>query len=347
MEHSDFYTSYPSKRSNPFCKYLITILSILLGFVCLAGFIVTSIQWDTNSILGKNCPKDNTQDYMLCYIRSILIEGRHTQWNQYILTTLLLTYASVLFHMIIETSRTNVTGLLGQMIILIICIIFGIGVCYPILFLPSYIYFYRNQRNLNKSSVPIDRIFIGFIYIILIIIVPTYLVYFLPAHVLIMNIMSIILLVSPIGFAIISLPLRLISKFVQRCLIINSHRLIIICQISLFSLSAPLFFITLVALIRHLSPELFKHSYVIGISNTINPIAIIWSTDYISLLFALLLFITINEYLFTNHNTIIRNRSSILLKFIGYFIFLIIFAITPCLTFPLYIAWKEYQCLQY
>jgi len=345
MNRFDFYTELSSsKRLNPTGKHLIIILSILLGLLCLVGFIVTSIQWNINSILEENCKQNNTQDFVLCFIRSIIDDGRHTQWNRHILITLLLTYASVFFHIIIESSRTNVSGLLGQTIIQTIFIIFGIGVCFPILFIPAYIYFYTKKNNLNKSPVSIDIIFLGFIYIIFLIIIPTYFVYFLSSNRLILSIMSIILLVSPFGFALISFPFRLISEFMQRCWIVNSHRLIVQCQIILFIFSAPLFFITLVALISHWSFDLFKKSYMIEISNIINPVAIIWSIDYISLLLSLILFISTNEYLFSNTN--IRIRSSIIKRFIGYFIFAIIFVITPCLAFPLYIAWKEYQYLR-
>lgn len=347
MDRLDSYKSYRPKQSHPFCKYFISILSILSGIACLTGFIITSIKFDTNSFLNKNCPQNNTEDYILCYVRGIIMEGRHTYWTQYVLVSLLLTYASVLFHMIIETTRTNVTGLLGQMIIQIICITFGIGTAYPLLFLPSYIYFYRNQNNLKKSSVPLDRILLGLIYIILIIIIPTYLVYFKSKAELLMSIISIILNVSPIGFALISLPFRFLSQSIQRCWVINSHKLIISCQIILFCLSAPLFFAVFIGVIRHLSYNLFELSYVTKIPNTIiNSIAIIWSVDYTSLLFTLILFIIINEYLFIN-NHVIRKRSAIVLKIIGLIIFLIIFFITPCLLFPLYIAWKEYQCYKY
>lgn len=337
-------STHSPKRSNHICKYFIIILSILLGLLCLAGFILTSIQLNINSTLERNCKQNDT----LCFIRSIITDGLRTQWNRFILTSLLLTYASVLFHMIIESNRTNVTGLLGQMIIQIISIIFGIGVCYPILFLPSYIYFYKSQSNLKsqsdlKSPVPIDIIFIGFIYIIFIIIIPTYLIYFFSSNQLIISIMSIILLVSPLGFVLISLPFRLISKSIQRCWIINSHRLIVLSQIVLFIFSAPLFFITLVSLIRHWSFNLFKESYMTEIPNMINPIAIIWSIDYTSLFLSLILFITINEYLFINNRD--RMQRSIIKRFIGCFIIDIICIITPCLAFPLYIAWKEYQFL--
>ena len=81
-------------------------------------------------------------------------------------------------HIITETNRTNVSGLLGLMIIQTMCIIFGIGVGFPILFLPSYIYFYKSNNTSNKSPVPIDILYIGLIYIICMIIVPTYLLYF-------------------------------------------------------------------------------------------------------------------------------------------------------------------------
>jgi hypothetical protein len=156
--------------------------------------------------------------------------------------------------------------------------------------------------------------------------------------------MSIILLISPLAFVLISLPFRLLSGRMQNCWIINSHRLIVYCQVVLFCISTPLFFITFVALIRHWSFELFKQSYVTEISNMINPTAMIWSIDYTSLFLSLILFIIINEYLCQNNN--IRVRSVIIKRFIGYFIFAIIFVVTPCLAFPLYIAWKEYQYLQ-
>jgi hypothetical protein len=345
MNHFDSDTaSYPPQRSNPIFKYLLIILSILLGLLCLAGFIVTSIQWNINSTLERNCTRNHTQDFALCYIRAIIHDGFRTQWNRYILVSLLLTYASVFLHMIVESSRTNVSGLLGQMIIQIICIIFGIGVCFPILFLSSYIYFYKFERHSTKSSVPIDIIFLAFIYIICLIIIPTYLIYFFSSNELILSIMSIILLISPLAFVLISLPFRLLSRRMQDCWIINSHRLIVYCQVALFCISTPLFFITFVALIRNWSFDLFKQSYVTEILNTINPIAMIWSIDYTSLLLSLILFIIINEYLGQNNN--IRVRSIIIKRFISYFIFGIIFVITPCLAFPLYVAWKEYQYLQ-
>jgi len=343
MNHHDFSTTYPPKQLNPIFKYLIIILSILLGLSCLVGFIVTSIQLNINSTLERNCQQNDNEDFILCFIRSIITDGLRTQWNRFILTSLLLTYASVLFHIIIESNRTNVTGLLGQMIIEIISIIFGIGVCYPILFLPSYIYFYKSQSN-SKSPVPIDIIFIGLIYIICIIIIPTYLIFFFLTNQLIVSIMSIILLLSPIGFVLISLPFRLISKSIEHCWIINSHRLIIQCQIVLFIFSAPLFFITLVSVILHWSFDLFKQSYVTEIPNMINPTAIIWSIDYTSLFLSLILFISINEYLFINNRD--QMRPSIIKKFISCFIIDIICVITPCLAFPLYIAWKEYQFLR-
>jgi len=315
-----------------------------LGLLCLAGFIVTSIQWNINSTLERNCTRNHTQDFALCYIRAIIHDGLRTQWNRYILVSLLLTYASVFLHMIVESSRTNVSGLLGQMIIKIICIIFGIGVCFPILFLSSYIYFYKSKNHSNKSPVPINIVCLGFIYITCMIIIPTYLIYFFSSHKLIASIMSIILLASPLGFVFISLPFRLFSKISQRCWIINSHRLIVHCQVALFILSVPLFFIAFVSLIMHGSLDLIKQSYVTEITNAINPTTIIWSIDYISLFISLILFIITNEYLF--HDNTPRIRSLEIKRFLGSCLFGIVFIITPCLAFPLYIAWKEYQYLK-
>jgi hypothetical protein len=156
--------------------------------------------------------------------------------------------------------------------------------------------------------------------------------------------MSIILLASPLGFVFISLPFRLFSKVSQRCWIINSHRLIVHCQVALFILSVPLFFIAFVSLIMHGSLDLIKQSYVTEITNAINPTTIIWSIDYISLFISLILFTITNEYLF--HDTTPRIRSLEIKRFLGCCIFGVVFIITPCLAFPLYIAWKEYQYLK-
>ena len=153
--------------------------------------------------------------------------------------------------------------------------------------------------------------------------------------------MTIILLVSPLGFALISLPFRLLSTYIQRCWFINSHRLIVYCQITLFIVSAPIYFFTLVALIMHGSFDRIKDSYVTNITNVVNPIMIIWSIDYTSLFISLILFIIINEYLFSGHNQ--RIHSLKLRKFISYLIFAIFFIPAPCLVFPLYIAWREYE----
>ncbi|CAF0871703.1 unnamed protein product [Rotaria sordida] len=332
-----------SNRSQRIFQFTIIILSILLGLLCLAGVIVTSIKWNLSSDLINECQND-TQPIVLCYIRLIINNNLLTQWDRYIMISLLFTYATVFFHIIVESTRTNVSGLLGQMIIQTIFIIAGIGVCFPILFIPSYIYFYKSENKLNKSPVPIHILYTGLIYIVLIIITPTYLIYFLSSNKLIISIMSIILLISPLGFALISLPVRLFSESIQRCWIINSHRLIVYCQIILFILSAPLFFITFVSLIMHWSNELIKKSYVNEISNIINPITIIWSIDYISLFIGLILYLITNEYLLID--SIYLNRSSKIKRLIGWFIFAVIFIISPCLAFPLYIAWKEYQFVE-
>jgi len=342
MDRSDFYTiPHVEKQPNMICKYLIISLCILLGLLCFAGFIFTSIQWNINSSLERNCQQYQRQEFVLCFIRSIIDDAHRTQWNRFILVSLLLTYASVFFQWIIESSRTNVSGLLGQTIIQTMCIIFGIGVSFPILFLPSYIHFYQFKDQPTKSPVPIDVIFIGFIYSICMIIIPTYLISFISDE-LIHSIMIIILLVSPLAFILFSFPFRLLSRSMQRCCIINSNRLIVQCQIGLFILSSPLYFITLVALIKHWSFNLFKQSYVTEISNMINPMAIIWTIDYTSLVLGLIIFITINEYFFNNN----RVRSSKTQRIIAYLIFAIIFVLTPCLAFPLYIAWKEHQYIE-
>jgi hypothetical protein len=94
----------------------------------------------------------------------------------------------------------------------------------------------------------------------------------------------------------------------------------------------------------HGSLDLIKQTYVTEITNAINPITIIWSIDYISLFISLILFIVTNEYLF--HDNTPRIRSLEIKRFLGCFIFGIVFIITPCLAFPLYIAWKEYQYLK-
>ncbi|UJR25516.1 hypothetical protein I4U23_006862 [Adineta vaga] len=248
------------------------------------------------------------------------------------------------YRLLLESTRTNVSGLLGQMIIQTLLIIFGIGISFPIFFLPSYIYFYKSKANPHKSPVPIDILCLGLIYIICMIIVPTYLIYFLSSDKLFASILSIILLISPMAFSLISLPCRLFSRAIQRCWIINSHRLIVHCQVTLFILSAPLFFISLVSLIMHGSFELIKQSYVTKLTNIIHPVTFIWSIDYLSLFLSLILFIFTNEYLFYRITDEIY--SSKIKRILGFFLFMIVFFITPCLAFPLYVAWREYQYLK-
>ena len=146
MLHLDMdVTSTRLNRPNRCILYFITIISILLGLSCLGGFLVTSIQWNLQSDIIQEC-KNDTQSTGLCFLRLIVSNAFHTDWDKFIIVSLLLTYASVLFHIITETNRTNITGPLGLMIIHVICIIFGIGVCFPLLFIPSYIYFYKSNN---------------------------------------------------------------------------------------------------------------------------------------------------------------------------------------------------------
>lgn len=338
MKHLHSYDkSDPSKRSR-----LISAVSILLGLICLTAFIFTSIHWNINSNLERNCRDNQTQESTLCFIRSIISDARRTQWNRFLLTSLLLTYATVFFHIIIETNRTNVSGFLGLMTFHTISIVIGIGVSLPIFYLPSYFNFYQLKHHATKSPVSIDVVLIGLIYTICIIVLPTYLIHFLSSNELLLTIMSIVLLTSPIAFIFVLLPFRLISGRIQYCWIVNSHRLILACQFLLLIFSTPMYFITLIAFIEHCSIDLFEQSYLIDdLSNNINPMAIIWSIDYLFLVLALALLIIINEYMFHN-----RNRSKQIWEIIGYFIFILTFLIAPCLVFPLYVAWREYQYLR-
>lgn len=330
------------KRSRLISLYVISALSILLGLLCLGAFVLTSIHWNINLNLEKNCRENQTQDSILCFIRSIISEARRTQWNRFILSSLLLTYASVFFHIIIETNRTNVSGFLGLMTFHTVSIVVGIGASLPMFYLPSYFYFYQLKHHTMKSPVSIDVVLIGLIYTICVIVLPTYLISFLSSNELVLTIMSIVLLGSPIAFTFVLFPFRLISGRIQHCWIVNSHRLILACQLLLFIFSSPIFFITFVAFIQHCSIHLLEQSYLLNDpSNTINPMAIIWSIDYIFFLLALALFIIINEYMFHNQRSSIHVR-----EIIGYFIFTITFFIAPCLVFPLYIAWREYQYLR-
>lgn len=350
MKHSDS----PS-QSRLISQYLIIALSILVGLLCLGGFTFTSIYWDINSTIENNCQENQTNNAILCYIRSLISEARRTQWNRFILSSLLLTYASVFFHIIIESNRSNITGLLGQMIFHTISITIGLGISYPVFYLPSYIYFYQLKHNSIKSPVPIAMLVIGLIYSICMIILPTYLIHFFSSNELLMTIMSIVLLGSPIAFTFVSFPFRLISGRLQRCWLVNSHRLILYCQIILFIFSSPIYFITLVAFIQHCSVHLLQESYLFNhLSNRINPIPMVWSIDYTFLLVALGLFISINEYMFNekkkkkkkNRRRMNRSHFAQIRTVIGYLIFAVAFLIAPCLVFPLYIAWKEYQYLK-
>ncbi|CAF4783635.1 unnamed protein product, partial [Rotaria socialis] len=89
------------------------------------------------------------------------------------------------------------------------------------------------------------------------------------------------------------------------------------------------------------SSDMIKKSYVTETSNMANPLAIIWSLDYVSLLIGLILFLITNEHLFpSNRNAIHPSKIKIL---IINFILGLFFIISPCLTFPIYIAWTAYQ----
>ena len=188
--------------------------------------------------------------YLLC--RLIFANALQTEWDKYILVTLLFTYATVFLHIVSESSRTNVAGLLGLTSIQTILMIVGIGVAYPVVFLPSFIYFYRSTPTKKKSPIPINLVAVALIYVILLIILPTYLLYFfVSSDKLIGSILSIVLLVSPLGFTLVSFPFRFCSNWLQHCWLVNSHRLLAQCQILIFVLCAPLYFIALVSLILH------------------------------------------------------------------------------------------------
>ena len=343
MKNLHSYNNFDQpKRSRLISLYVISALSVLLGLLCLGAFVFTSIHWNINSNLERICRENQTQDSILCFIRSIISEARRTQWNRFILSSLLLTYASVFFHIIIETNRTNISGFLGLMTFHTVSIVVGIGVSLPIFYLPSYFYFYQLKHHTMKSPVSIDVVLIGLIYTMCIIVLPTYFICFLSSNELVLTIMSIVLLGSPIAFTFVLFPFRLTSGRIQRCWIVNSHRLILASQLLLFIFSTPIYFITFIAFIQHYSIHLFEQSYLINDPfNSINPMAIIWSIDYTFLLLALALFIIINEYMFHNPRSSIHVR-----EIIGYFIFIITFFIAPCLVFPLYIAWREYQYLR-
>lgn len=344
MHASEVYVTPSSSQQTNICKYVLIIISIVLGLSCLAGFVFVSIQFKTNSYLESSCHENQTDNVILCFLRSIISTGMHTQWNRLIMINLLLTYASVFHHIIVETNRTNVRGPLGLMILQTACIIFGIGFSFPSLYISSFIYFYQLKRSSTKSSVPIDTILLGFIYVFVVITIPTYLIYFCSKTELIVTIMSIVLLASPLAFIIISFPFRFCSKYLLHCWRINSHRLILLCQLILFITSSPLYFIALVAFIQHFSIDLWKNSYVTDIHNQINPIALIWSIDFCSLFLSLIIYIIINEYLFTHTND--QYRYSRIKACIVYILFALFFLSMPCLIFPLYVAWKEYEYLR-
>ncbi|CAF3325372.1 unnamed protein product [Rotaria socialis] len=341
MQHMEFDGSLnPSNRSKRAVNITVSTISILLGLSCLAGFVITSVKLDLSTDLLNNCKAD-TEPTAICYIRSIINNNFSTEWNRYIIISLLLTYASVFYHTIIETSRTDLSGLLGQMIIQTICFIIGIGPYFSILFIPSYLRFYTSKKKLSKSSVSIELVYVGLIYVIVAIIVPTYIIYFFSSKTRLASIMSIILLVSPLGFPLISIPFRFCSEFNQRCWCIEFRQLITCCQLVLVILTAPLYFIVVVSMILHWSSDMIKKSYVTETSNMANPLAIIWSLDYVSLLIGLILFLITNEHLFpSNRNAIHPSKIKIL---IINFILGLFFIISPCLTFPIYIAWTAYQ----
>lgn len=324
-------------------RYAITILCILLGVSCLAGILFTALHWDLNSKIVNQC-KSDAQSAFLCYTRLIFANALQTEWDKYFLVTFLFTYATVFFHIISESSRTNVTGLLGLTSIQTILLIIGIGVSYPILFVCSFIYFYRSTPKTKKSPVPINLLALALIYVILMIIAPTYLLYFfLTSNPLVVSIVSIVLLVSPIGFTLISFPFRLCAESLQRYWVFNSHRFLASCQIVIFILCTPLYFISVVSLVQHWSFDRIRDGYVKNTSD-VNPMAIIWSIDYVSLLISVVFFIGTNEYLLLSN--VYRTRSSKIKLIISWLAFAILFLVAPCLAFPIYIAWREYQYLE-
>ncbi|CAF0997983.1 unnamed protein product [Rotaria magnacalcarata] len=341
MQHMEFDGSLnPSNRSKRAVSITVSAISILLGLSCLAGFVIASVKLDLSTDLLNQC-KTDTEPIALCYIRSIINNNFSTEWNRYIIISLLLTYASVFCHTITETSRVDLSGLLGQMIIQTICFIIGIGPYFSILFIPSYMRFYTLKKKLNKSPVSIELLYVGLIYVIVAIIVPTYIIYFFSSKTRLVSIMSIILLVSPLGFPLVSIPFRFCSEFNQRCWCIELRRLITCCQLVIVILTVPLYFTVVVSMILHWSSDMIKRSYVPESSNMPNPLAIIWSIDYVSLLIGLILFLITNEHLFpSNRNAI---RPSKIQMLIVNFIFGLFFIISPCLAFPIYIAWKAYQ----
>ena len=284
------------RRSSRIFNYVMNILTVIVGITCLAAFVFTAVYWNINTKIEDKCQKLD-EKMVLCFIRSIFADAFENHWEKYIMVSLLFTYANVYFHMIIECSRTNVSGLLNQMSLLTILVIVGIGVCFPLLFIPAFIYFYKSQNAIEKSPVTINTVCLALIYTILFICVPTYLYYFLSTSgYVISSILAIVLLASPIGFSLLSVPFRLCAGWMRHCWIISSHRLIVYCHIILFILHSPLFFISLVALFYHCSFDEIKTSYINQTSD-VNPIVMIWSIDYISLLISLILFIISNEYL--------------------------------------------------
>lgn len=345
MLEYDLVANKTSDGSNRVFKIVTVILSILLGLLCLVGFIVVSTKLNLSSNLTNKC-KNDTQSIGLCFLRSLIHDAFTTQWDQYVIISLLLTYANVLYHIIIETCRTNVSGLLGQTILQIICIIFGVGPSFAILFIPSYIYFYKSMSNSNKSPVPLSVLYVGLIYVVLIIIIPTYLLYIFSSKEVTVSVLSIILLVSPLGFPLILIPFRLCSEHSQRCWCLSSHRFIILSQLVLFILSVPLFFIAFISLITHWSSNLFETSYLNKTLNSteVKPLAVIWTLDYGTLFIGLILYVIANEYLSIGNNHQIN--SSLTKRIISYTIFAIVFALSPSLALPLYIAYKEYKFVE-
>lgn len=317
---------------------VILTLSILVGFICLTAFIFTSIYGNINSYIKDKC-QENHSENISCFIRLLFAEAFQTRWQKYILVSLLLTYATVYFHILIESNRTNVLSLLSQTAFLTISLIIGIGVSVPIFFISAYIRFYESRRTIEKSPVTITTVYLALIYTILLIILPTYLYYFLSSsNETYSLILSIVLLGSPIGFAFVSLPFRFCSNWIRPCWVISSHRLIFICHAVLFILNSSLFFISVVSLFLHWSSDQFKNSYIDPEAD-VNPVSIIWLTDYLSLLVSLIVFMITNEYFF--HYKTYQHGSRKIRAFVVWLLFGIFFVLAPCLAFPLYLAWRE------
>ena len=117
-------SSSPSSRAHRIVQGTIVVLSVLLGLLCISAFIFVAIHWNLHAKTVDQCTNDR-QSIALCYIRLLFANALQTHWDRYIMVTFLLTYASVFYHIITESSRTNASGLLGQMFIQTIAVVVG------------------------------------------------------------------------------------------------------------------------------------------------------------------------------------------------------------------------------